>query len=66
MPSKIISSYGELWKISDANLKKLLIAVADGKTVDFGSYAKSLGIVSFNFTDLDQEMAKELLGDLDL
>lgn len=54
-------SFGLVYKFSRMNWKKMLRRVANGEEVEYQDYAKPICTISHNITDLDDEVAKELL-----
>lgn len=60
---KLLSSYGGVWKLSNAAYKRFLKAVIDGKEWDLNVYGKFLGHVE-SVTDITAEQAQELLDEV--
>ena len=54
---KLASSFGGVWKMSDAAYKRLLKDVIAGKEWNFNDYGKYIGEV-VNLSDLDEKEAQ--------
>jgi len=62
--AKLVTCMGFVYKLTEANYRKMLTAVKKDGSVDLDTLGKCIGIVTTDVTDLTSEEAVDLLNDL--
>ena len=62
---KYLQTYGGIWKLTNANYKRYLNDVIDGKMWDLDDYGKHIFDITANVTDLEPINAVSLLDALE-
>lgn len=58
---KLVSSWGEVYRMSDKHYRKMLKQLAKDGEVNLNDYGKPIGYIDADITDMTQEEAEDKL-----